>query len=171
VVSMDVFGRPDGPLELTPAGQRARTVVDAERAAYTELTEFDFELLPGQTGNPHHHPGGVTPLIRMEAAGGPVATLLGWELEELVWIKAGERGVIDGRVPHWCVYPRVRRGGLLLPRWLQRPARGSETRNAQTVREDTVALPELWPIARQRVAEYGWDVDFSAYAPVTERSA
>lgn len=139
-----------------------RTVLDGEIAPYTEVMEFDFELVAGQVGQPHAHPRRVSPLVRIASADGPVATLLGWELEELVWIGPGQRGVIRGDVPHLCVYPRLPRRALPLHRrWRgQAPAIGSETRVARSIEEGTIRLPQLWPIAMEQIQRYGWDVTY-----------
>lgn len=147
----------------TAQGQWADPVVDEDVASFTKLMEFDLQLFPGQVGWVHRHRY-VTPLVRMHR-GGPVATLIGPQLEEVIWLERGGRASIDGQVPHLCVYPRRRIGGRVLPRWMQSTARGSETRNAKTLDEDTERLPELWPVAIARIAALGWDVTFPADMP------
>jgi hypothetical protein len=133
----------------TPQGQMISPIITRDDAPWTELSAMNIVMTPGRVSVPHDHDGVVTPLIYLvRATGRGVATFLGDELEELVWLRPGEWGSI-AHTPHMAVYPR------LTPDMVD--AEGIEIRNASHVSLHTTPRPDLWPIARQRIEEQGWN--------------
>jgi hypothetical protein len=136
----------------TPQGQEISPILTHHDAPWTEMSVMNIVMSPGKVSNPHEHDGVVTPLIYLSKAGGRgVATLLGDELEELVWIRPGEWGSI-GHVPHMAIYPRAERPEEAR---MMGDAHGIEIRNAGHVLMHTTPRPDLWPIAYRRVEEHG----------------
>jgi hypothetical protein len=130
-----------------PQGQRAQFLLTAETAPWTRMSVAVLNLVPGQFGVPHDH-GDLTPVIRMEETSGMgVATLLGDNYEDLVWIRGGEWGSIGFR-KHLAIYPRLDDG--------MRPARGVEICNVAKPGMDVRPDPDSWPTIVRRVAELGW---------------
>lgn len=148
MAGMIVVSADDGGVwEDTPQGQQVQQLISSHNVSWTKMCVVKLALHPRKIAVPHDHLN-VTPAIYMvKTSGAGVATFLGPQFDELVWIKEGEWGSI-GYEPHLALYP------ALAPD--MQPAVGFEIRNDRHVGLDTTPLPEMWRTAHERVIDLGW---------------